>query len=715
MSCHCESKYKLPVCEDDGKIHYRIALAGNPNVGKSVIFNKLSGLSQVIGNWPGKTVSKAEGRALWGDYVFDMVDLPGIYSLSTYSLEEIVSREYIVKEHPDYVINVIDSNHLERNLYFTLQLLMLDRPMIVSLNQFDLLKTRGYDIDIEKLSSLLGVLAVPTVAVHNRGVHELLEEIIRRHKSQEVVIPKQIEFGKEVEQAIQELIQAYQEERLSQYPARFACIKILENDAEIIKDLGLSESGKGAKIIKLAKEKREKLEGIHGEKITTVINAELFLIAHRIAEEVLILKEPTRKQKFTNFIDHLTIHSVWGYIILFGLLIGSYALIFQFGDWFSGVLDDWFEAQTPWAIVNLGGGDSWQFKIIWNGLVAGFIGGVGGVLPYVVPFYFFLEILQDTGYLPRAAYLMDQMMHKIGVHGKTIIPMLLGFGCNVPAVSASMIMENEREKRRSILISSMVPCAAVSTIVMGLVGSYLGLGYALLLYVINFTAIVVIGRIMSKMDGCVQSELIIEFHDFRKPNFNVLLKQTWHRSKEFVVMALPLIIILGVFIQIMLEFNLLDPVNNLIAPLIVGLLGLPVGIGIFFIYGIFRKELNLVLLEIYVLSLNLTMVQYMTPMQMLLFALITMLYVPCAATIVMIRRHEGTKFANQIFWLQMGLAIGVAAVLRWSYELWHFAIPNSSEYGLIVITFIGFFLLIFIFMGIWEKSRSPMPADEQIA
>ena len=145
---------------------------------------------------------------------------------------------------------------------------------------------------------------------------------------------------------------------------------------------------------------------------------------------------------------------------------------------------------------------------------------------------------------------MDQMMHKIGVHGKTIIPMLLGFGCNVPAVSASMIMENEREKRRSILISSMVPCAAVSTIVMGLVGNYLGLGYALLLYIINFTAIIVIGRILSKMDGCAQSELIIEFHDFRKPNFNVLLKQTWHRSKEFVVMALPLIIILGIFIQI---------------------------------------------------------------------------------------------------------------------------------------------------------------------
>lgn len=178
----------------------RIALAGQPNVGKSVIFNRLTGLSQVVGNWPGKTVAKAEGTAKFGNYIFKIIDLPGIYSLSTYSLEEIVSREYILDESPDYIVNVLDSNHLERNLFLTIQLLMLNRPTIISLNQIDLLKERGYEIDREKLESLLGVAVVPTVAVHNRGVHEILEEIIEIEEGHKTLSMKKITFGKEIEE-----------------------------------------------------------------------------------------------------------------------------------------------------------------------------------------------------------------------------------------------------------------------------------------------------------------------------------------------------------------------------------------------------------------------------------------------------------------------------------------------------------------------------------
>jgi ferrous iron transport protein B len=706
MSCHDSSLHVLPPLEEKGKIHFRIALAGNPNVGKSVVFNNLTGSSQVVGNWPGKTVSKAEGRTMWGDYVFDMIDLPGIYSLSTYSLEEIVSREYLVEQHPDYVINVVDSNHLERNLYFTLQLIMLGRPMILSLNQYDTLKHRGYEIDADKLADLLGVTVIPTVAVHNRGVHELLENVIDHYKTKSIRHPKQYEFGKEVEQRLKQLISLFEHYYPNHvYPSRFAAMKLLENDQPCIESLRLEENNGKPDLLALADKMRHELEELHGEQISTVLNSEIFKIAHDITDQVLILKQESRGQKVLNFVDHLTIHSFMGYIILFSILLGAYAVIFLFGDWFSGLVDALFETWSPSAAAFFGSEQSWQYKIFWNGIVGGLLGGIGGVLPYIIPFYFFLEILQDTGYLPRAAYLMDKFLHKIGVHGKTIIPMLLGFGCNVPAVTASMIMETESEKRRAILISSMIPCAAVTTIVLGLVGKHLGIQYALLLYVVNFAVIIIIGRILTKMEHCETSELIIEFHDFRKPNLNILLKQTWHRSKEFIYMALPLIIVFGISIEILMQFSILEPINKILAPVIVGILGLPVGIGIYLFYGVFRKELNLVLLELFVTSIGLSMTAYLSPIQMIVFTMVTMLYVPCVATIVVIKRHTSAKYAGQIFALQMGLAVGIAGLVRWIYVASEAIFPNLSPFTYLGLTFTVFFLLVMIFLVFWEKKK----------
>ena len=213
--------------------HLKIALAGNPNVGKSVIFNQLTGLSQIVGNWPGKTVAKAEGKARFDQFIFEIVDLPGIYSLSTYSLEEIISRQYIIDEKPDFIINVIDVNHLERNLFFTLQLLMLNRPMVISLNQYDLLKKRGYEIDTKHLELLLGVPVVTTTAVHNRGVHELLEKIINFYYQD--YQPKIFPFGKEIEVYLAEFTQKIQKYFPNRdFPLRFAALKLLENDVIIV-------------------------------------------------------------------------------------------------------------------------------------------------------------------------------------------------------------------------------------------------------------------------------------------------------------------------------------------------------------------------------------------------------------------------------------------------------------------------------------------------
>ncbi|MHA1728363.1 MAG: ferrous iron transport protein B [Promethearchaeota archaeon] len=699
--------------------HIKIALAGNPNVGKSVIFNTLTGLSQVIGNWPGKTVSKAEGKARFENYVFEIIDLPGIYSLSTYSLEEIISREFIINEKPDYIINVIDSNHLERNLFFTLQLLLLGRPVIVSLNQYDILTKQGYEIDIKKIEELLGVPVIPAIAVHNRGLHEVLEKIIEIEEDSLDYKAKQFKFGKEIDSRIEEIMNLFQKLYPSHpYTSRFAAIKLIENDESIIQTLQLG-NGKTEEIqesnnilLEKSKELRNELEEIHGEQIYTVINSEFYNIANRITKDVEILKKTSSKQKWTEFLDYVTIHNVWGYLILAVMLFGMYSIIFTIGDWISGLIDGLVEIWEPGAISLLGGEESWVYIVLWKGLLGGMFSGIGGVLPFVFLFFLFIEILQDTGYLPRAAYLMDNFLHKIGVHGKTIIPMLLGFGCNVPAIMACRIMETEREKRRSILITSMIPCAAVATIIMGLVGKFIGLPYALLLYAVNFVAIIFIGKIMGKNEAFKESELIIELHDFRVPNFKVIAKQTFHRSKEFIFLALPLIMVLGGIMEILLAYDLLGPINSLLSPITYWFLGLPAAIGIYLLYGILRKELNLVLLELFVIGSGSTMIEYLTPIQMMVFCLVTMLYIPCMATLIVIQKEAGTKFALQILLGETILAILIAGIIRWLYVLNSLsAIPDLIA---IILSFTEFFILMGIFIKIFNIIKTKAEKSKKL-
>ncbi len=694
--------------KDQTKKIITIALAGQPNVGKSVLFNRMTGLSQTVGNWPGKTVSKAEGIAKFKHYTFKIIDLPGIYSLSTYSLEEIISREYILGEKPDYIINVVDSNHLERNLFLTLQLLMLNRPLILSLNQMDLLKERGYDINTGKLSELLEIPVVPCVAVHNLGIHELLEKIIDIEENNKFVKIKEILFGKEIEKEISKI-----ESQINELEPNFSCtskfmaVKLLENDQNCIANLYTSPNIPKEKTDKLFNDienTQKKLEDLHGEQISTILNAEFYNISSQIVEKVELIKYQTKSNKFKNFLDHITIGNFTGYLILIFVLFGIYLTIFLLGNLISSGLDGIYNSLNPWAISTFGE-DTWGYKIIWNAIIGGLNAGIGGVLPYVIPFFLLIELLQDTGYLPRAAYLMDKFMHKIGVHGKTIIPVLIGFGCNVPAISAASIMETENEKKRAIVISSLVPCSAVTTIVLGLIAKHLGIGWAFALYLINFMVIIFVGKIMIYWfdEDALQSELIIELHDFRKPNGKIILKQTWHRSKEFVVFALPLIVLLSILMQILMEYNLEGIINTILSPLTVYILGLPIGVGLYLFYGVLRKELNLVLLEIYVISIGYTMIEYMTPIQMISFTLITMLYVPCLATIIVIGKEAGKKFATQIFFLELLGAIIISSLVRWSYEIFVIIFPQKSTTLYLIYTFIFLFLTLLTSMYVIKK------------
>ena len=709
MSCHLPKK---PKSKKDYKDTINIALAGNPNVGKSVIFNQLTGMSQTIGNWPGKTVERMEGYLDFLGYHFNIVDLPGIYSLSTFSLEEIVSREYIVSDEVDLIINVIDATNLERNLFFTFQLLELKVPMILAINQMDILRKRNIDLDFEELERIFKFPVLPVVAVHGLGVHQLLEEAIEMvvyrhpHSHYNGSTPEECEhhshnyyreehihdkvetwpslrnefefpnldsilsFGKEVETKIQDLTTEINKNQdyfsHHRYPARFLAIKLLEDDEEIKKIFESNE--KAIEISATANIYRRELEVYHGEDIHTIISAEIYTNIHKIIEKVTLFKskDKVKKISLSDKIDHLTTHSFWGYIILILVVFGIYAFTFTVGDFLGGLMELMYYNLSS-TIYETYGEDNIWVKILWNGGVGGFFGAVGGVLVYVIPFFLVIEILQDSGYLPRAAFLMDRVMHAIGVHGKTIIPMILGFGCNVPACAGCRIMETEREKKISIVLTSLIPCAAVMTVVMGLVGRYLGIFWVLFLFSINFSVILLVGRILNKTMPGECTELIMEMHDYRMPNYSVITKQTWLRSKEFIYKALPLIIILGVILEILLELRALDPINIILSPITVFWLGLPIVTGVFLIYGILRKELTLVLLVLLASSMGLTLLELMTPIQMIVFCLVTMLYIPCFATIVIIAKQTNWKFALQISFMEIIIALLIGGIINFGY------------------------------------------------
>ena len=730
MSCHSpKNKSKNDL---NFKDTINIALAGNPNVGKSVIFNQLTGLSQTIGNWPGKTVERMEGRLEFLGYHFNIVDLPGIYSLSTYSLEEIVSREFVISEEVDIIINVIDATNLERNLFFTFQLLELKVPMILAINQMDILRKRNIDLDFKELERIFKLPVLPVVAVHGTGVHKLLEEaielvvhrrplqdyrgkhlieskyhghprprphsrrkrsieskhrgrhyyrvehVLKRNGTKETIkknftfpeLNQITSFGKEVELKILSLIEKINSnEQITSscnYPSRFLAIKLLERDSEVIQIFTNYEEGKV--IIDLSQKYREELEDIHGEDINTIISLEIYSNIKKIIDLVLRtkIKKSRKRRTLADFFDHLTTHSIFGYVILIAALLGIYFFTFSIGDFIAGLIDDAFIVWSDLIYASISEDNVWV-KILWDGGVGGLFGAVGGVLVYVIPFFFVIEILQDTGYLPRAAFLMDRVMHSLGVHGKTIIPMILGFGCNVPACAGCRIMETEREKKISIALTSLVPCAAVMTVVLGLVGRYLGFFWVLILILINFSVIFVVGRILNKTLPGQCTELIMEMHEYRLPNYAVIFKQTWVRTKEFIFKAMPIMVLLGIILEVLLIFNALEPINVILSPVTVFWLGLPAITGVFLIYGILRKELTLVLLLILANSLNITLLELLTPIQMIVFSMVSMLYVPCFATVIILAKQTSWKYAIQISLLEIFLALLIGGVINFGF------------------------------------------------
>jgi len=626
------------------------ALAGNANVGKSVIFNYLTGLHQHIGNWPGKTVERAEGTLSFKGYTIDIVDLPGIYSLSTYSLEELVSRKYIAVERPDLVINVVDASVLERNLFFTLQLMELETPMIVALNQMDIAKRKGIEIDTEKLEQLLGVPVVQTVATKGIGISQLLEMAIKVIEKGQTT-RREVRYGEEVEERIAKITETLQGVQFY-YPRRYVAIKLLEGDEEIAREIAKL----APQVVNTAKELAGEIENLHGHACSTVITSERYEAAGRVARQAQKLVpplKPTAEERLHN----LTTHRIAGYLIMVSSLLLIFYAIFTFGNYTSGLLSNLLSRLEPLSTNLFGTGI--VGSLVWGGVAEGLIAGVTVALPYIIPFYIVLYFLEDSGYLSRIAFLMDNAMHKIGLHGKAFIPIMLGYGCNVPACLGCRIMETQRERTLAAFVTTLVPCAARTVIILGLVGRFIGIQWALVLYVFDLFVIFALGRLAFRVLPGEPSALIMEMADYRMPDLKTVLKETWFRLAEFIKIAFPLIVVGSLVIKAADVFGLLNPVANLLSPVTVAWLGLPVITGITLIFGVLRKELSLILLAALLAPTGL---QALTPVQMVVFTLVAMFYIPCVATISALVREFGGKKALFITLFEIAFAIILGGV-----------------------------------------------------
>ncbi|MEM1588886.1 MAG: ferrous iron transport protein B [Candidatus Bathyarchaeia archaeon] len=629
----------------------RVALAGNANVGKSIIFNQLTGLNQVVGNWPGKTVERAEGTLHFKGYNIHIIDLPGIYSLSAFSIEEIVSRDYIAVEKPDVIINVVDASALERNLYLTLQLLELETPMVMALNQVDFAAKKGIRINVERLSEILGIPVVPTVAITGSGINELLTAVITVASGERSFKPLKIRFGAEIEERVQK-IQEVVERKLpylcTVYPARWIAIKLLEKDEDVI---GKIRSYKGGEdVLGYVEKLAFELEEMHSEPSPVILASERYSIANKIAKEVTIIEKPPRislEQK----LDAITTHKVLGYPVLVGVILAMFSLIFIGGSLLSTVLESLLgnvEAYIEGALAFL---PQEAVKLVVDGVFGGIVAGVTVALPYIVPFYLILALLEDSGYLPKAAFLMDNLMHKIGLHGKAFIPLILGYGCSVPACIGCRIMETNRERLIAAFVVTLIPCAARTVIILGLVGRYVGLHAALALYILDLALVLLLGRLAFKVLPGEPVGLIMEMPPYKKPFLKAVLTKTWSRTKDFVYIAFPIIIAGNFTITALNVMGFIDYVAAGAKPLISGWLGLPEAAGIPLIFGVLRKELALILLS------ELVPLESLSTVQMIVFALVTMIYIPCIATIAAFFREFGWKKALAITLVDVMLAL----------------------------------------------------------
>jgi len=589
-----------------------VALVGQPNCGKSTIFSAIAGIAVRTGNFPGTTVSYSEAEVIHKGRKIRVVDLPGTYSLHATDAAEKVTLEYLLSKKVDVIVNVIDASVLSRSLELTIELAELRIPMVIVLNMMDEARRKGVIIDSKCLEKVFEVPVIETVAHRGIGLETLLEKLL------EARIPKIPRYSREVEGILakwegkagrRELVLSLHSEGFEEFKQD---ISKLGDPFEVLSD------------------ERHKL-------------------AMRIFESCAKVTE--RQRDWRDYVDSFLLHPVYGFVVMFFVFLTMLSVAFFVGSLISEIFE-------PLAEIEFGDG---LYGAILNGIWQGFVGIVGIVVPYMLPLLLILGFLEDTGYLARAAFLLDRFFHAFGLHGKAAAQFLLGYGCSVPAVMATRILEDPLDRLKAAILVPMIPCSARSVIILSVIAGIFGPAYALAFYLLNLAIVAVAGIMLMKLLGSMGYGLVMEVPSFKVPSLRIIWLKIAVIVKEFILYASP-IIILGSALFSILSFYQIDSVfNDALSPL-TSLLGLPAALGFTLIFGILRKELAL-LMTFQALSVTQAseLSAMLTKCQIMTYVLFLTLYVPCLSTLAVMVKELGVK--NTIFAVAFNLLVATSASL----------------------------------------------------
>jgi len=632
-----------------------IIFIGQPNCGKSTLFNSVAGLKAETSNFPGTTVKHTHSKVNVEGKVLNIIDLPGTYSLNPSDEAEKVALRHLFIEKPDLIINVIDASILGRSLELTMELIELGYPMIVALNMVDLAEKKGVEIDPKKLESLLGVPVIPTIASRGRGIKELLIAALKNLKERKPV--SHIEWAKDVEDKVAELEKNMPDDFPIVANKRFTAIKMIESSKTFL-DKMLKEINPSLK--KAVDEIRGELEERHNIPAYEVIAAERHHLALKYFEESSQVKRGKRIS-WLERIDNIIMHPLLGYLILIGVFFGFFFIIFKIGSPLEEFLLNPLNSLRDYLSIKLGSG---VFFYLADGLLQGVGGGVAIVLPFFIPLIFLMSLLEDVGYLARAGFLMDTFMHRIGLHGKSVSPFILGFGCNVPAVVSTRILESRRDKIITSLLIPFIPCSARTTIILALMAFYLGPLWAAGFYIFNILLVGVLGRIISLFFKTPSPGLILEIPSLKVPSLKSLFRKTYFQLKSFLIFAWPILIVGSIVLALMQFFRLDSFINLVLSPFVEKALGLPRELGVTLVFGFLRKELSLIMM-LQALDVSYQdLMTLITRQQLIIFTVFISFFIPCVSTVAILWKEIGKKMALLSIALNTGVAIIISLLVR---------------------------------------------------
>ena len=664
----------------------KVALAGNPNCGKTTLFNALTGSNQYVGNWPGVTVEKKEGTARLGDREITVVDLPGIYSLSPYSMEEIVARDFIIGEGPDAVIDIVDATNLERNLYLTVQLLELERPLVLALNFMDEVKARGDQIDVERLSKELGVPVVPITAKTGEGLDELLQVAHRQMHLGVTYEPDDLydDFTHDIHHRMGELIHDYA--YAANLPAHWASIKLLEGDGIVAKALNLPADVQNKLDAIIAE---YEASSALGDRETLVADSRYRYI-ERVVHASVVKGKGSEGPTLTEKIDKIVTGKYTALPLFLCAMLVMFVITFgPFGSWLQDGVSALIDLFSGWleGALTAAGAPAVVISLACDGIISG-VGGVLSFLPQIALLFFFLSFLEDSGYMSRAAFIMDRLLRRFGLSGKAFIPMLMGFGCSVPAIMGARTMENEKDRRMTILLIPFMSCSAKLPVYGLLSAAFFGPWAGLVvfgLYVIGM-AVGILSGIFFKhtLFAGEPAPFVLELPPYRFPSIENIATHVWQKVKGFLVKAGTLILAMSIVLWLLQSFDfslhmvddaansMLGTLGALIAPVFA-----PLGFGFWqaavaLLTGFIAKEMVVSSLSMFY-GFSLTAagtavaaaMTGFTPLSAFSMLVFILLYVPCvAATSTMAKELGSAKWtAFSVCW-QIGVAYVVSLLVH---------------------------------------------------